>query len=133
MLIKASGGGGGRGMKVARNEAELRAQIPIARAEAKAFFNNDEVYFERYLDRPRHIEIQILGDGQGGCIHLGERDCSLQRSHQKILKRRPRPCSAPSKRRTIGATAVEAMKKLGYRGAARSNSSTRTGISPSSR
>ncbi len=73
VLIKASGGGGGRGMKIARNADELRSQVPIARAEAKAYFNNDEVYFERYLDKPRHIEMQILGDGQGGCVHLGER------------------------------------------------------------
>jgi acetyl-CoA carboxylase biotin carboxylase subunit len=117
VLIKASGGGGGRGMKVARNEEELRSQIPIARAEAKAFFNNDEVYFERYLDAPRHIEIQILGDGQGGCVHLGERDCSMQRSHQKILEEAPSPVLTPEQRRTIGDTAVTAMKKLGYRGA----------------
>jgi acetyl-CoA carboxylase biotin carboxylase subunit len=116
VLIKASGGGGGRGMKVARDAAELRAQVPIARAEAKAFFSNDEVYFERYLDRPRHIEIQILGDGQGACVHLGERDCSLQRSHQKILEEAPSPLLTPAQRATIGETAAAAMRKLGYRG-----------------
>jgi acetyl-CoA carboxylase biotin carboxylase subunit len=117
VLIKASGGGGGRGMKVAHNAEELRSQIPIARAEAKAFFNNEEVYFERYLDRPRHIEIQILGDGQGGCVHLGERDCSLQRSHQKILEEAPSPVLRPEQRASIGKIAVDAIKKLGYRGA----------------
>jgi len=117
VLIKASGGGGGRGMKVAHNAEELRSQIPIARAEAKAFFNNEEVYFERYLDRPRHIEIQILGDGQGGCVHLGERDCSLQRSHQKILEEAPSPVLRPEQRAAIGKIAVDAIKKLGYRGA----------------
>jgi acetyl-CoA carboxylase biotin carboxylase subunit len=117
VLVKASGGGGGRGMKVARNAAELREQVPIARAEAKAFFNNDEVYFERYLDRPRHIEIQLLGDGQGACVHLGERDCSLQRSHQKILEEAPSPVLTAAERASIGAIASGAMQKIGYRGA----------------
>ena len=117
VLIKASGGGGGRGMKVARNEAELRSQIPLAQAEAKAFFGNDEVYFEKYLDRPRHIEMQILGDGHGNAIHLGERDCSLQRSHQKILEEAPSPILTPEQRETIGAIATGAIAKLRYRGA----------------
>ncbi|MEA2754850.1 MAG: acetyl-CoA carboxylase, biotin carboxylase subunit [Aliidongia sp.] len=117
VLIKASGGGGGRGMKIARDADELRRQVPIARAEAKAYFNNDEVYFERYLDRPRHIEMQILGDGQGGCVHLGERDCSLQRSHQKILEEAPSPVLTAAQRRQIGETAIEAMRTLNYRGA----------------
>jgi acetyl-CoA carboxylase biotin carboxylase subunit len=117
VLIKASGGGGGRGMKIARNAAELRSQIPIAQAEAKAYFNNDEVYFERYLDRPRHIEMQILGDGQGACVHLGERDCSLQRSHQKILEEAPSPVLTTADRARIGAIALDAMKKIKYRGA----------------
>jgi acetyl-CoA carboxylase biotin carboxylase subunit len=117
VLIKASGGGGGRGMKIARSEAELRSQVPIARAEAKAFFNNDEVYFERYLDKPRHIEMQILGDGQGGCVHLGERDCSLQRSHQKILEEAPSPVLNQAQRDHIGQIALGAMKQLNYRGA----------------
>ncbi len=117
VLIKASGGGGGRGMKIARNAEELKAQIPIARAEAKAYFNNDEVYFERYLDKPRHIEMQILGDGQGGCVHLGERDCSLQRSHQKILEEAPSPILTPAERARIGGVALDAMKRLNYRGA----------------
>jgi acetyl-CoA carboxylase, biotin carboxylase subunit len=117
VLIKASGGGGGRGMKIARNADELRSQVPIARAEAKAYFNNDEVYFERYLDKPRHIEMQILGDGQGGCVHLGERDCSLQRSHQKILEEAPSPVLTPEQRAHIGQVAVGAMQALKYRGA----------------
>src|SRR5579859_3442817 len=109
VLIKASGGGGGRGMKIARNADELRSQVPIAKAEAKAYFNNDEVYFERYLDKPRHIEMQILGDGQRGC--------SLQRSHQKILEEAPSPVLRPEQRAHIGHVAVEAMQKLKYRGA----------------
>jgi acetyl-CoA carboxylase biotin carboxylase subunit len=117
VLVKASGGGGGRGMKVARDDAELRQQIPLAQAEAKAFFNNDEVYFEKYLDRPRHIEVQVLGDGQGEVVHLGERDCSLQRSHQKILEEAPSPVLTPEQRAHIGGIAIAAMKKLGYRGA----------------
>jgi acetyl-CoA carboxylase biotin carboxylase subunit len=117
VLIKASGGGGGRGMKVANNEEELRALIPIAQGEAKAFFNNDEVYFEKYLDKPRHIEMQILGDGQGNAIHLGERDCSLQRSHQKILEEAPSPVLTAAQREEIGAIATAAISKLNYRGA----------------
>jgi acetyl-CoA carboxylase, biotin carboxylase subunit len=116
VLIKASGGGGGRGMKIARDEEALRAQVPLARAEAKAFFNNDEVYFERYLDRPRHIEMQILGDGQGHCVHLGERDCSMQRSHQKILEESPSPVLKAAERARIGQIAVGAMRQLNYRG-----------------
>jgi acetyl-CoA carboxylase biotin carboxylase subunit len=117
VLLKASGGGGGRGMKVARDAAELRHQLPVARAEAKAFFNNDEVYFERYLDRPRHIEVQILGDGRGACVHLGERDCTMQRSHQKVLEEAPSPVLTPAERVRIGEVAIAAMTTLGYRGA----------------
>ncbi|HTH98514.1 MAG TPA: acetyl-CoA carboxylase biotin carboxylase subunit [Stellaceae bacterium] len=117
VLIKASGGGGGRGMKVARNEEELRELIPLAQAEAKAFFNNDEVYFEKYLDKPRHIEMQVLGDGQGGVVHLGERDCSLQRSHQKILEEATSPVLTPAQREEIGQVAIKAMQNLKYRGA----------------
>src|SRR5260221_407460 len=117
VLIKASGGGGGKGMKVARNADELRSQVPIARTEAKAYFGNDEVYFEKYLDRPRHIEMQILGDGQGGAVHLGERDCSLQRSHQKILEEAPSPALNAEQRQRIGTIAVDAIRTLGYKGA----------------
>jgi acetyl-CoA carboxylase biotin carboxylase subunit len=117
VLVKASGGGGGRGMKVARSSSELRQQIPLAQAEAKAFFNNDEVYFEKYLNTPRHIEVQVLGDGHGNAIHLGERDCSLQRSHQKILEEAPSPILDAAARTRIGNVAITAMQKLKYRGA----------------
>jgi acetyl-CoA carboxylase biotin carboxylase subunit len=116
VLLKASGGGGGRGMKVAHSPAELKSLLPIAQAEAKAFFNNDEVYFERYLDRPRHIEVQILGDGLGACVHLGERDCTVQRSHQKIIEEAPSPVLTPEHRARIGKVATDAMKHLRYRG-----------------
>ena len=104
-------------MKLAHNEAELRALLPVAAAEAKAFFNNDEVYFEKYLNKPRHIEIQILGDGKGKVIHLGERDCSLQRSHQKVMEEAPSPVLTPEQRAFIGKTAVDAISQINYRGA----------------
>jgi acetyl-CoA carboxylase, biotin carboxylase subunit len=117
VLVKASGGGGGRGMKVAHSSDELRQQIPLAQAEAKAFFNNGEVYFEKYLNTPRHIEVQVLGDGHGNAIHLGERDCSLQRSHQKILEEAPSPVLDAAARTRIGNVAIAAMQKLKYRGA----------------
>jgi acetyl-CoA carboxylase biotin carboxylase subunit len=117
VLVKATGGGGGRGMRVARDAAELRAAVPAAQGEAKAFFGNGEVYLERYLDRPRHIEVQILGDGQGGVIHLGERDCSLQRKHQKILEETPSPALNAAERQRLGRLATDAMLKLGYKSA----------------
>jgi acetyl-CoA carboxylase, biotin carboxylase subunit len=117
VLIKAAGGGGGRGMKVARNKEELARLLPAAQAEAKAFFGNGEVYLERYLDKPRHIEMQVLGDGQGNAVHLGERDCSLQRSHQKLLEEAPSPALNAAQRAKLGKVAVGAMKKLGYRSA----------------
>ena len=117
MLVKASGGGGGKGMRVARDEAELREAVPAAQNEAKAFFNNGEVYLERYLDKPRHIEIQILADGQGGVIHIGERDCSLQRSHQKVLEETPSPGLNSTQRAKISKIATDAMRKLGYKSA----------------
>src|SRR5215470_12540697 len=109
VLIKAAGGGGGRGMKVATNEAELRQLLPIAQSEAKAFFGNDAVYLERYLQKPRHIEIQLIGDGRGECIHLGERDCSLQRSHQKMLEEAPSPALNAEQRQRLGHIATRAM------------------------
>jgi acetyl-CoA carboxylase, biotin carboxylase subunit len=116
VLIKAAGGGGGRGMKVARNADDLARLVPIAKSEAKAFFGNDEVYLERYLDKPRHIEVQIIGDGVNA-VHLGERDCSLQRSHQKVLEEAPSPALNDATRKRLGELAVRAIKKLGYRGA----------------
>jgi acetyl-CoA carboxylase, biotin carboxylase subunit len=117
VLIKAAGGGGGRGMKVARNKEDLARLLPMAQAEAKAFFGNDEVYLERYLDKPRHIEMQILGDGQGNAVHLGERDCSLQRSHQKVLEEAPSPALNAAERSKLGKVAVNAIRKLDYRSA----------------
>jgi acetyl-CoA carboxylase biotin carboxylase subunit len=117
VLIKAAGGGGGRGMKVARDERELRQLLPMAQNEAKAYFGNDAVYLERYLAGPRHIEMQILADGNGNAIHLGERDCSLQRSHQKLLEEAPSPALNAEQRDHLGRVATNAMRKLGYRGA----------------
>jgi acetyl-CoA carboxylase biotin carboxylase subunit len=117
VLIKASAGGGGRGMKIARDRAELQRSLPIAQHEAMAFFGRGDVYLERHLDRPRHIEVQILGDGQGGVVHLGERDCSLQRAHQKVLEETPSPMLDPDRRDRIGAVAAAAMRELGYKGA----------------
>ncbi len=104
-------------MKVAHDERELRQLLPQAQNEAKAYFGNDAVYLERYLERPRHIEIQILADGRGNVIHLGERDCSLQRSHQKLLEEAPSPALNTEQRDHLGQVATSAMRKLGYRGA----------------
>jgi acetyl-CoA carboxylase biotin carboxylase subunit len=117
VLLKASAGGGGRGMKLARDAAELAQMLPLAQAEAKSAFANDAIYLERYLDRPRHIEVQLIGDGRGGVIHLGERDCSLQRSHQKVLEETPSPALGALERQRLHAIAVTALEKLGYRGA----------------
>jgi len=115
VLVKAAGGGGGRGMRVARSPEEIRDAVPAAQSEAKAFFGNAEVYLERYLDHPRHIELQIVADGQGGVVHLGERDCSLQRKHQKLLEETPSPALNTSMREALGRTVTAAMRKLGYR------------------
>ncbi|MBS0224166.1 MAG: acetyl-CoA carboxylase biotin carboxylase subunit [Proteobacteria bacterium] len=117
VLIKAVAGGGGRGMKVVENADAAAEAYALARAEAKAAFNNDAVYVEKYLGRPRHIEIQVLGDGRGEGIHLGERDCSLQRRHQKILEEAPSPALNPEQRSRIGELAAAAIRKLKYRGA----------------
>ena len=117
VLIKATAGGGGRGMRVARNAAELACLLPIAQTEAALFFGCGEVYLERHLDRARHIEVQILGDGGGGAIHLGERDCSLQRSHQKVLEETPSPALNRDERERLGALAAAAVGELGYKGA----------------
>ena len=117
VIIKATAGGGGRGMKVAQDAAGLETAFRTARAEAKAAFGNDEVYIEKYLQRPRHIEIQVFGDGRGKAVHLGERDCSLQRRHQKVLEEAPGPVITPEQRAEIGGICANAMAKLGYRGA----------------
>ncbi|WP_119391429.1 acetyl-CoA carboxylase biotin carboxylase subunit [Taklimakanibacter lacteus] len=116
VLIKATAGGGGRGMKVARNESELENAIQTAQAEAKAAFGNGDVYLEKYLERPRHIEIQVLGDGQGRAVHLGERDCSLQRRHQKVWEEAHSPALNAAQREAIGGRVARAMQKLGYEG-----------------
>jgi acetyl-CoA carboxylase biotin carboxylase subunit len=116
ILVKASAGGGGRGMKVARSEAELSTALATARAEAKAAFGDDAVYLEKYLERPRHIEIQVLGDGRGGAVHLGERDCSLQRRHQKVWEEGPSPALNVAARNQIGETVAKAMRELQYLG-----------------
>ncbi len=116
VLIKAAAGGGGRGMKVARSAAELSTALSTARSEAKAAFGDDAVYLEKYLERPRHIEIQVLGDGKGSAIHLGERDCSLQRRHQKVMEESPSPALNTQARDTIGETVAKAMREIGYLG-----------------
>jgi len=116
VLIKASAGGGGRGMKVAASEAELATALATARSEAKAAFGDDAVYLEKYLQTPRHIEIQVLGDGQGNAIHLGERDCSLQRRHQKVLEESPSPALNAGARDEIGQVVANAMRDLQYLG-----------------
>ncbi|WP_099866018.1 acetyl-CoA carboxylase biotin carboxylase subunit [Pararhizobium haloflavum] len=117
VLIKATAGGGGRGMKVARTAAELSEAMSTARTEAGAAFGNDSVYLEKYLGKPRHIEIQVLGDGEGNAIHLGERDCSLQRRHQKVWEEANSPALNADARARIGSICAEAMAKLKYRGA----------------
>ncbi len=117
VLVKAAAGGGGRGMKVARDASELDAALATARTEAKAAFGDDAVYLEKFLAHPRHIEIQVLGDGQGNAIHLGERDCSLQRRHQKVMEESPSPALNADARARIGETVAHAMRELKYLGA----------------
>ena len=117
VLVKAAAGGGGRGMKVARSAEDFELAIRTARSEAKAAFGNDSVYLEKYLAKPRHIEFQVFGDGKGNAIHLGERDCSLQRRHQKILEEAPSPALNAEQRQTMGSIVAKAMQKLNYRGA----------------
>jgi acetyl-CoA carboxylase biotin carboxylase subunit len=114
VLIKAAAGGGGRGMKVARSKAELAESYRLARGESGAAFGNDTVYLEKYLARPRHIEIQVLGDTAGNVIHLGERDCSLQRRHQKLVEESPSPALNAAQRAQIGGVVTKALAKLGY-------------------
>ncbi|MCZ8107524.1 MAG: acetyl-CoA carboxylase biotin carboxylase subunit [Alsobacter sp.] len=117
VLVKAAAGGGGRGMKVARTEADLVHALQTARIEAKAAFGDDAVYLEKYLEKPRHIELQVLGDGRGGAVHLFERDCSLQRRHQKVWEEGPSPALNADMRARIGGTVARAMQELSYVGA----------------
>ncbi len=117
ILVKAAAGGGGKGMKVASSAAELSQAVSLARKEAKANFGDDAVYLEKYLSHPRHIEIQILADGHGNVVHLGERDCSLQRRHQKVLEEAPSPALNAGQRAEVGRLASNAMRRLGYRSA----------------
>ncbi len=116
VLIKAAAGGGGKGMKVARSAAEIEEAYSLARNEARAAFGNDEVYMEKYLEKPRHIEVQLLGDTYGNAVHFGERDCSIQRRHQKVIEEAPSPGLNASKRAEIGALAADVIRRLGYRG-----------------
>lgn len=117
LIIKASGGGGGRGMRVVRKEEDLISTIATTKTEAAAAFGTDEVYMEKFLENPRHIEIQVIGDGKGGAIHLGERDCSMQRRHQKVLEEAPAPGITPQQRDQIGKLCVDACIAIKYRGA----------------
>ena len=116
VLVKAAAGGGGRGMKVAQGPDDLSNALATARAESKAAFGDDTVYLEKYLERPRHIEIQVLADGQGHAVHLGERDCSLQRRHQKVWEESPSPALNVNARDAIGETVAKAMRELEYLG-----------------
>lgn len=117
IIIKAAGGGGGRGMRVVHSESNLLNAVNLTRSEAKAAFNNSTVYMEKFLENPRHVEFQVLGDGKGNAIHLGERDCSMQRRHQKVLEEAPAPGITPELREEIGASVIKACKDLEYRGA----------------
>ena len=117
VIIKATAGGGGRGMKVAKNAKEMEQAFLTARAEGKAAFGNDEVYIEKYLTTPRHIEIQVFGDGKGKAVHLGERDCSLQRRHQKVFEEAPGPIITEEQRSAIGKVCADAVAKINYTGA----------------
>ncbi|HRX71373.1 MAG: acetyl-CoA carboxylase biotin carboxylase subunit [Candidatus Competibacteraceae bacterium] len=117
VIIKAAGGGGGRGMRVVHSEAALLTTLDLTRSEANAAFGNPTVYMEKYLDHPRHIEIQVLADTHGHALHLGERDCSMQRRHQKVIEEAPAPGISAAQRRKIGSVCVEACQRIGYRGA----------------
>jgi len=114
VIVKAAAGGGGRGMRIVRTEEELGPAMQTASNEAAAAFKNGDIYIERYIERPRHIEIQVLADEHGNCIHLGERDCSIQRRHQKLLEEAPSPVLTPELRARMGEAAVEACKRVGY-------------------
>jgi acetyl-CoA carboxylase biotin carboxylase subunit len=116
LLVKAAGGGGGKGMKVANSARELRQALVVAKAEAGASFGDDRLYVERFFDRPRHIEVQVLADSQGHVVHLGERDCSLQRNHQKLLEEAPSPVLTPTEREQITGKVVHLVEQLSYQG-----------------
>jgi acetyl-CoA carboxylase biotin carboxylase subunit len=116
VLIKAAAGGGGKGMKVAHSAETLEEAYGLARGEARAAFGNDEVYMEKYLEKPRHIEVQLLGDTHGNAVHFGERDCSIQRRHQKVIEEAPSPGLNASEREEIGAIAADVIRRIGYRG-----------------
>ena len=117
VIVKATGGGGGRGMRVVHSEASLLNAVLLTRAEAGAAFGNDAVYLEKYLENPRHIEFQVLADTHGNVVHLGERDCSMQRRHQKVLEEAPAPGIDPDMREAMGARCATACREIGYRGA----------------
>lgn len=117
VIVKAAAGGGGRGMRVVHNEAALLSSVQVTQSEAAAAFGSDVVYIEKYLQRPRHVEIQVLADGQGGVVHLGDRDCSLQRRHQKVIEEAPAPGIPDELRQAVGESCVNACKTIGYRGA----------------
>ncbi len=117
IIIKASGGGGGRGMRVVHSEPSLTSAITITQAEARAAFDNDVVYMEKFLEHPRHIEVQVLADNHGNAVHLGERDCSMQRRHQKVVEEAPAPGISPEQRAHIGDRCVRACQEIGYRSA----------------
>jgi acetyl-CoA carboxylase biotin carboxylase subunit len=117
VLLKAAAGGGGRGMRVVHGEANLGSALTLVKSEAKAAFGDDKIYLEKYLTHPRHIEVQVLGDGEGKAVHLGERDCSMQRRHQKVVEEAPAPGITPKQRAMIGKRCVEACEKIHYRGA----------------
>ena len=117
VLIKAAGGGGGRGMQIVQSADEVEDAYRMARTEAKASFRNDTVYMEKFLEKPRHIEVQVFADGQGGAVHLGERDCSLQRRHQKVLEEARSPALTNASREKIGKIASDAVRRIGYRNA----------------
>jgi acetyl-CoA carboxylase biotin carboxylase subunit len=114
IIIKAAAGGGGRGMRIVRREEDLATNLETAQTEALAAFKNGSVYIEKYIERPRHIEIQVLADEYGNCIHLGERECTIQRRHQKLLEEAPSPVITPEQREKMGAVAVKACKEIGY-------------------
>ncbi len=117
IIIKASGGGGGRGMRVVHSEPSLTSAITVTQAEARAAFNNDVVYMEKFLEHPRHVEVQVLADNHGNAVHLGERDCSMQRRHQKVVEEAPAPGITPEQRERIGERCVRACQEIGYRSA----------------